>query len=149
MRDVATDRARAPIWTIAYWSLAVFLTAFGILALASIGAPFLLIGVVMIVLWPFRHRPRLFWPVMAGVVAFGVVFLLAAPFECERTGTLSPEGVEEEEHATCSSVIGVDYSGVGDWDPSYLPTILAGLGIGVVAAVGTRLLVARRLTARP
>jgi hypothetical protein len=143
---VSTDPAPAPTWTIAYWALAVFLTAFGIPALASIGAPFLLVGMVMMALWPMRRRARAFWPVLVGVIVFCAVYTLVAPFGCERSGFLSPEGAEVDEQATCTSIVGVGYSGSGDWDPSYVPAILAGLGIGVVAGAVTRQLVGRRST---
>lgn len=133
---------------IVYWTLALLLTVFGFLAFAWIGAPFLVLGVAMFLMGPLRHRTRLFWPVIVGVFAFSAVFLVAAPFACERSGTLSPEGVEEAEQATCSSLIGIDYSGVGDWEPSYIPTLLAGLGIGAVAAVACHVLIRRGLATR-
>lgn len=131
------------VGTILYWMVALFLTLFGLLALLSIGAPFLLLGVAMIAVSPFRNRPRIFWPVLVGAFALCATFLLTAPLECERTGSLTSEGVEEAEEATCSSLVGIDYSGAGDYEPSLLPALLIGLGVGGAAAVVTRLAVGR------
>ncbi len=141
---MATEGSGVRVGPIAYWGVALGLTLFGFLALLSIGAPFLLLGLTLMVMFPFRHRRGLFWPVVVGVLAMSAVFLLVAPFGCEREGTLSAEGVEEEAHATCSSVIGIRYSGVGDWDPSYLPAVIAGLAAGGIGAATTRLVGTRR-----
>jgi hypothetical protein len=145
---MAEGRSGSSLGGIVYWVVAVALTAFGFLALLSIGAPFLLLGVALMLMYPFRRRPKLFWPVVAGVLTFSIVFLLAAPFECEREGVSSTEGVEQE-HGTCSSFIGIDYEGVGDWDPSFIPALVGGLAAGGIAAGATWLVVARRTSATP
>ena len=46
-----------------YWIAAVTLVVLGFLGAFSIGGPFLMLGVAMLALGPFRHRPRIFWPV--------------------------------------------------------------------------------------
>jgi hypothetical protein len=132
--------------TALYWVVAVACIAFGLLASPStIGAPFVVTGVAMMALWPIRRRVRVFWPALVGVIAFSAVLLLVAPSAgCERTGILSPAGVEEEEHSTCSSLIGIHYSGAGEYEPSVLPAALAGLGVGAAAAAGTYVIVRRR-----
>ncbi len=136
-------RSRSSIGPIVYWIVAIALTAFGFLALLSMGAPFLLLGLTLMVMYPFRRRPRLFWPVVVGAITLSAVFFLAEPFGCEREGISTSEGVEEQ-RGTCSSIIGIDYEGVGDWDPSPVPAALAGVVAGGVAAAITWVVVARR-----
>jgi hypothetical protein len=132
---------------VVYWLCACALTLFGFLAALSIGAPFLLVGLTMIVVWPLRKRPQIMWPVLAGVTAFSAVFLLAAPIECSRSITSSAAG--EEEEADCPSIAGIHYSGTGDYEPSFLPAVLAGLGAAGVAAASTRALVVRSHRVEP
>ncbi len=129
---------------VVYWMIALFLVVFGLLAFLHIGAPFLFAGVTMIVATAFRRRPLLFWPVVVGVATFCAGVLLVGPFECERA-TVHPGQAETEavEEATCSSVLGIGYSGTGDYEPSFLPAILAGVGAGAVAAAAARLVAAR------
>ncbi len=147
---VTEDRSGWGVGAVVYWMIALFLVVFGLLAFLHIGAPFLLAGVTMVVAAPFRRRALLFWPVLVGVVTFSAVILLVGPFSCERT-TLHPGQAEtqEVEEATCSSVLGIGYSGTGDYEPSFLPAILAGVGAGVVAAAAARLVAARGSAARP
>ena len=129
--------------------IAAFLVVFGLLAFLHIGAPFLLAGLTMVATVPLRSRPRIFWPVIVGVFAFSAIFLLVAPFDCERTMTHPGQAeTEEVEEASCSSFVGIGYSGTGDYEPSFLPAILAGIGAGAVAAVAARLMIART-AARP
>ena len=63
-----------------YWIAALLLVAFGFITGFSIGPPFLLVGLAMLVLGPLRRRPRLYWPPLVGVLAFilGVVPLVTA-----------------------------------------------------------------------
>lgn len=147
---MAEGRSDLGVGTIVYWMIALFLAVFGLLAFQSIGAPFLLSGVAMIAVTPLRGRPRVFWPVLAGVIAFSAVFLLVAPLSCERT-TAHPGQAEtqEVEEATCSNLLGIGYSGTGDYEPSLIPALLAGLGVGAVAAFAARVLAARGSAVRP
>ncbi|HEX7948905.1 MAG TPA: hypothetical protein VF494_01045 [Candidatus Limnocylindrales bacterium] len=118
-----------------YWLLALLLVGFGIVTSFSIGPPFLLLGLVMLVLGPFRTRARLFWPALLGSVAFVLVAFLVTPFSCEATSTIGGGS-----YTVCRSVIGPTWSGPGIYNPppeaSWL-AILAGLGVGVVIAALT------------
>jgi hypothetical protein len=129
------------VGVIAYWLCACALISFGFLAALSVGVPFLLVGLTMAAVWPLRRRPQIMWPVLAGVTVFSAVFLLVAPIECSRT-VVSSQAVEQEE-ASCPSFAGIHYSGAGDYEPSLLPALLAGLGAAGIAAGTTRVLVAR------
>ena len=62
--------------------------AFGFVAGFSIGPPFLIIGLAMLVLGPLRRWPRPNWPPLVGVVAFWVGYLLVVPLQCTSNSTL-------------------------------------------------------------
>jgi hypothetical protein len=101
-----------------------FLTGF------SIGPFLLLFGFTMLLLGPFRHRPLIYWPPMAATVAFIVGYLAVAPLYCTaRAAAGAGSGT------TCSSLIGIDYTGVGIQNPSLLPAIYAGLALAAIAAL--------------
>ena len=55
-----------------YWITSLALIAFGFLGAFSIGRPFFLVGLSMLVLGPLRRRPALFWPPLLAVVACNV-----------------------------------------------------------------------------
>ena len=55
---------------IVYWLLTGALIGFGCIAILSLGAPFLLLGVLMVVFGAFRVGPRGIW---AALVGFGAV----------------------------------------------------------------------------
>lgn len=131
--------------TIAYWALAVLFVGFGFLALFSFGGPFLLTGMAMLIVGPWRHRAAVLWPVLVGVWSFVVGYILAAPLGCTSTavpaigGSPPPVG-----HTTCSNLLGIDYSGITPYNPSLLPAFVAALLAAVIGVVVTRYLLARR-----
>jgi hypothetical protein len=84
-----------------YWIAAVALVVFGVLGGFSIGGPFLILGMAMLVLGPVRQRPRLFWPVIAGVVAFNVGYWAVTPMVCTTTAHLG-----EEASTVCTNLLG-------------------------------------------
>ena len=94
-----------------YWIASVSLIAFGFLAMFSIGRPFFLVGVAMLVLGPLRSRPVLFWPPMVAVIAYNVGYWVVAPIYC--TATQDAVGAS----TTCLSLIGMGYEGAtaDDW----------------------------------
>ena len=53
-----------------YWVATFGLIVFGVIAMFSIGRPFLLVGLAMLVLGPLRTRPIWFWPPLAAVIAY-------------------------------------------------------------------------------
>ena len=59
-----------------YWIVAVALIVFGVVGGFSIGQPFLLIGLAMVLLGPFRSRRAVFSPLMSAVVAFVVATVM-------------------------------------------------------------------------
>ena len=122
-----------------YWIVAVALAVLGFLGGFSIGGPFLMLGVAMLVLGPFRHRPLLFWSIIAGVVAFNVGYWAVTPLVCTTTAQLG-----EEASTACTNLLGIRYAGGADYDPSLVPARIAGLGAGIAAGAITALLLRRR-----
>jgi hypothetical protein len=71
-----------------YWAVSVLLIAYGLAGAMTIGRPFFLVGVAMLALGRVRHRPRLFWPPLLGLVAYNVAFWITVPFYCSATSTV-------------------------------------------------------------
>ncbi len=120
----------------AYWIASVALIVFGFLGSFSIGQPFLLVGLAMLVLGRVRNRPLLFWPPMLAVLAYDVVYWAVAPFSCTASETVGGTS-----HTVCSSLIGIRFEGDGLYNPSLEPaTIAAVLVAGLVLVVAFALL---------
>lgn len=113
-----------------YWVASLSLIAFGVVAMFSIGRPFLLIGLAMIILGPLRSRPVLFWPPLVAVIAYNVGYWAVAPLYCTAT-----EAAGGASTTTCSSLIGIGYSGSGIYNPSLDPANQAGLLMAAIAFV--------------
>jgi hypothetical protein len=58
------------MWRVVYWLLTGAFIGLGLIAILSIGAPFLLLGVLMVIFGAFRVGPRGIW---AALVGFGAV----------------------------------------------------------------------------
>lgn len=122
-----------------YWLVALALAGFGFLAGFSIGQPFLFLGLAMIAVGPWRRRPRVFWPVIAGVVAFNVAYLAFAPLVCTATAT-----VGGDTSTTCTNLLGIPYEGGAAYNPSLVPARLAALTAGLIVAVVSEAVVRMR-----
>jgi hypothetical protein len=72
-----------------YWIAALLLVAFGFITGFSIGPPFLLVGLAMLVLGPLRRWPRLYWPPLVGLLAFIVGVVLVVPMHCTATAEVT------------------------------------------------------------
>ena len=125
----------------AYWVLSVSVLLAGLITGFSVGTFILPIGIALIVLGPARHRPRLYWPVLLGVVGYEIAFLLYAPLTCTSTATV-PGGVAE---TVCTTILGPEYRGSGTYNPSLAPARLVGLIAGVGFALLTFALLIRRV----
>ena len=126
-----------------YWVASIGLIAFGVVAMFSIGRPFLLVGLAMLVLGPLRSRPVLFWPPLVAVIAYNVGYWAVAPLYCTAT-----EAAGGTSTTTCSSLIGTGYSGSGIYNPSLDPANQAGLllaGIAFVVVLAAMLWQGRRV----
>lgn len=127
---------------ITYWALAVFLIGFGFLGIFSIGMPFLLLGITLAILSQRRHEPGVVAAGVAAIAGFTLGYVLAAPLSCTSSG----DGSGSISHTVCSNILGINYSGVGLYNPSLAPGLLAGILVAVAFALGTRW-IARRIAA--
>ena len=96
----------------------------------SIGRPFLLVGLAMLIPGPLRSRPVLFWSPLVAVIAYNVAYWAVAPLYCTAT-----EAAGGTSTTTCSSLIGIGYSGSGIYNPSLEPANQAGLTVAAMVFV--------------
>jgi hypothetical protein len=113
-----------------YWIASFALIAFGIVGAMSIGLPFLLIGLAMLVLSPIRHRPLAFWPIFLGFASFNLASLLIEPFYCSAT---SVGGGSSQ--TTCSSLTGIPWPADAAGAGASATAVAVGLGIAVFIGV--------------
>lgn len=79
-----------------------------------------------------------FWPIIAGVVSFLVVFALFAPASC----TTTPDAEGKRSLPICRSVTGIPYGGSSTAD--FLPALLFASTAAIPIAFGARNVVRRR-----
>jgi hypothetical protein len=118
-----------------YWAASIALIVFGTLGLMTIGLPFLMIGVAMLLLGRFRHRAMIYWPIMAGLIASNIAFWLTIPFYCSASST--PVGGSSA--ATCSSLISIpwpdDATGMNVTPAAFGIVSSFAIVVGIVTAV--------------
>jgi hypothetical protein len=80
------------MWRIGYWLLTGALIGFGMIAILSIGASFLLLGAILIVIGALRVGPRGIWAAIVGYGALPAGILLwdvtSMPWACQVDGSL-------------------------------------------------------------
>ncbi len=144
----------------AYWAIVVALILFGWLAIFSIGAPFLLLGIMLAVLFPWRTRRGALATGMAAIIGLVLGYVLVAPLSCTGTATATATAVagqratradhpvtrdqdrdrvrsQRESTTTCSNLLGITYEGSGIYNPSLLPALLAGIALAAIAGATT------------
>ena len=127
-----------------YWWLVLVLIGFGFVAILSIGSPFLLVGVTLAALSPFRSRPRVLWPVLALVVGFLVGYFVVAPLSCSVTEGFNPTtGASTVSPELCRSLVGVEYT-----DSPQRPGLIAGVVGALVGATTAWIITGRQLNSR-
>ena len=125
-----------------YWLLPISLVVVGLL-LFDLGVPFVVLGLLLAALGPFRRRTVFFRTALATAVSFVVVFFLTAPFSC----TVSASLPGASSHYECSGLVPlVRYTGVGT-GPSFW--LAAGLSVLFAALVGVAIWARTRRTAAP
>src|SRR5947208_3149953 len=127
-----------------YWIVCLALIIFGFLTGFSIGQPFLLVGLTLLVLRPFRKRPLIFIPTLAAVIAYNLGYWAVAPITCVAGSATSGAST-----TVCSSLIGLRYSGEGIYNPSLLPAVGVGLLAAGLTALVAVVLLRRKLRASP
>ena len=131
-----TMNAASPKGTsLRYWMIVLVLVALGFLTIFSFGLYFWFLAVALILLSPFRSRPRVFRSGVALFVGFLVGYVLIAPWGCSQSFTSDPTtGEERVSPVVCTSPIGIEYSGPEPFDPSRTPALIAG---AVSALIGS------------
>jgi hypothetical protein len=128
--------------SVGYSVVAGLLIAFGVVGILSIGLPFLIVGVLLLALAPYRHRPEVFWPPLVAVVVWTTMDLVIAPWGCSQSAS-STLGAVGTAHTVvgreiCRTVFGVHVSS------GILAPALIALAVAVAAAVATRVVLVRR-----
>lgn len=72
----------------------------------------------------------MFWPPLLAVIAYNVGYWAVAPLYCTAT-----EAAGGTSTTTCSSLIGIGYSGSGIYNPSLDPANRAGLLLAAIVFV--------------
>jgi len=118
-----------------YWAIVIALIVFGSLGIFSIGGPFLLLGIMLAVLAPWRTRRGVLATGMSVILGFVVGYVLVAPLGCTAT---SIYGLGEADGTTiCRNLLGIRYEGSGTYNPSLIPALFAGIGVSAIAGVTT------------
>ena len=87
---------------VADYGASIVCLAFGLLGLASIGFPFLLVGIVLLAVGPVRRRRDVLWPPLVAVAVATVIYILLVPTTCSAV----PEVVDR-----CKNLVGFDLPG--------------------------------------
>jgi len=124
-----------------YWLIVSVLIAFGFLTIFSVGLFFWFIAIALVLMSPFRSRPRVFRPGMALFVGFLVGYVLIAPWGCRQSFTSDSTTDEETlSPVVCASPIGIEYSGPEPFEPSRTPALIAGAVSALIGSVVTWML---------
>jgi hypothetical protein len=85
-------RRDMPIWRVLYWLVTGALVGFGFIGILSIGLPFLLVGLAMVVFGAIRLGGSGIWALLVGLgglpTAFLIIDIVTAPPPCPPGGTL-------------------------------------------------------------
>ncbi len=122
--------------------LALALVLFGIAGLFSVGAPFLLTGLVMLICLPWRHDRAILLPALSAVWGLTLGYILVAPLGCSSSAISLGHGLVRG-GTVCNGAL-FDYSGGGSYNPPLLPALLAGITLGFASAFAVRSLLRRR-----
>ena len=123
----------------AFWPVVVLLLAGGLVSAASVGLPFLLIGVLLAMLSPLRHSGVRLGPVAAGLTVGVVTAVLIVPAQCSSTS--DEPGVVE-----CSSIAPFGFTTDGDdWRVDVASLLIAAV-VGVVSSFVSHRVTTRRGT---
>jgi hypothetical protein len=114
-----------------YWITSLGLIAFGFVGMFSIGGPFVILGLAMLVLGPLRRRPVLFRPLLAAVIAANLGYWAAAPLWCSAASQAG--GAEASTGTGCSSLIGIRYVASATSGPPPAPALEVALVAAIVA----------------
>ena len=128
--------------TVVYHVIAAVLIAFGIVGILSVGLPFLVCGVLLLALAPYRDRAEILWPPLAAVAAWTAVFAVMSPWGCSSSAgaIATPTGATRVfVHAEiCRNAFGARVSS-GLLVPASVALVVAvGVGIALHLALARR-----------
>jgi len=133
-----------------YWLTVLALVALGLLTIFSLGLYFWFIALALVLLSPFRSRPRIFRSGIALFLGFLIGYFLVAPWGCVQSFTADPTtGEETVSPVVCTSSIGIEYSGPEPFDPSRTPALFVGGASAVIAAGVTWMVTASKRNCTP
>jgi hypothetical protein len=129
--------------TTVYVAIALVLIAFGYLALFSIGFPFALTGLLMLVLIRRRHRTDVLAPVLAWPWVCTLGYLLVAPIECTSTTPGTMVGGAAATGSTTCDALFLTYAGGPSYNPPLMPAAVAGVAVATATSLLVRWLLRR------
>jgi hypothetical protein len=118
----------------------------------SIGAPFLLLGIMLALLFPWRTRRGALATGLAVILGLVVGYVLVAPLGCTGTASMSVSIIGEvrsESITICNNILGITYEGSGTYNPGLVPALLAGIALATIAGVMTAWLYRRQQAHSP
>jgi hypothetical protein len=113
-------------------------------ALFSIGIPFVLTGLVMLLLLPWRRRREILWPSLASVWGLTLGYVLVAPLSCTSSVASAGEVLYSGGPVTTCNGLFFDYVGGRSYNPPLLPALLVGVMFAVAAGLAVRALLTHR-----
>lgn len=134
------------VGTFVYFAVAITLCASGLVGILSIGGPFLLTGVAMLAVSPWRRRRDVLWPAVVAPWAFTITYVLLGPLGCSTSGgtpALARSIGQLLARTECTNVLGIDYSGAGAYRPPLLPAFAAGIAVALLVSFALRRFLAR------
>jgi hypothetical protein len=129
-----------------YWALVSFCLVIGVLGIFSIGMPLLLLGIALTALARERGKAERFWPPLIGLALFVLGYVLVAPLGCTTSEVTFDNGAGSGVvgSTTCNNLLGIDYSGVGIYNPPLWPALVAATVMGALAFIGARYYLSRK-----
>lgn len=124
-----TEQQRA----VTYYGAALVCLAFGILGLASIGFPFLLVGIVLLAVGPVRQRRDVLWSPLIAVIVATVIYVALTRVRCSAV----PGGPER-----CENLVGFELPG------REVTALVIAVVLAVTVGVGLRSVLLRRAAER-
>lgn len=134
-------RHGTPVW---YHVLTWAFVGFGILAIFSVGMAFLLTGLMLAILGPFRRRAAVFWPPLIAWWTLITTFVALAPFSCSQSISTAVGQPATTTPTVCTNLVGINYSGSGSYNPPLMPAFLIGLALAIAGGVLSRVLLHHR-----
>ena len=136
-----------------YAAVTILMIGFGVIAAWSIGLPFIMLGLVLLAIFPLWERPALYWAVVGLTVGILASYWLVTPAYCSIRADFRIEGAgpgDRSSFRVCRSFVGIEYRGrdaARTWWPAALAAAGGGAIGGTAGALGGRAVKRRRAVA--